>query len=79
MSKRSQKDYILGWLKAGHTITSYQAFKELKITRLSSIIHTLRDEGYDIESRMAYNQETDTEYAKYKLLIPNKGGQYNLL
>ena len=52
----SQKEQVLKYLKEHESITSIQAFKKFNVTRLSSIIFNLREEGYDIT----------TEYRKGK-------------
>lgn len=46
----TQRRAVLDWLESGDSITSYDAFRELGITRLSSIIFNLRKNGYDIRS-----------------------------
>ena len=48
---KSQKDMVLWHLKSFKTLTSYQAFKEYGITRLSAIIFNIRKEGYYISSK----------------------------
>lgn len=50
MARKSQRDYVLEWLQTGAGITSYDAFRELGITRLSAVIFDLRRKGYDIKS-----------------------------
>jgi len=40
----------LAYLKAGHHITSQEAFEIFGATRLSAIIFDLRDKGYNIQS-----------------------------
>lgn len=50
MARMTQRQAVLEWLKSGDTITSFDAFKELGVTRLSAIIFNLRQEGYNIES-----------------------------
>lgn len=46
----NQRQAILAYLKAGHHITSQEAFEIFGATRLSAIIFDLRGKGYNIES-----------------------------
>ena len=46
----TQTQAVLDWLKSGDTISSFEAFKELGVTRLSAIIFQLRKKGYNITS-----------------------------
>lgn len=46
----TQTQAVLDWLKSGDTISSFEAFKELGVTRLSAIIFRLRQKGYHITS-----------------------------
>ena len=67
----SQKKKILGYLKEHDSITSLEAFEKFRITRLSSIIYTLRHSGYDIKSTMVGYVTEDgrtSYYAKYTLV-----------
>ena len=48
---KNQKDMVLWHLKSFKTLTSYQAFKEYGITRLSAIIFNIRKQGYDISTQ----------------------------
>lgn len=51
MSKRINKtNEVLKYLLSHKYLTSIQAFEKWKATRLSSIIHTLREKGYEIET-----------------------------
>tara|TARA_R100000231_G_scaffold139303_1_gene120041 strand:- start:406 stop:645 length:240 start_codon:yes stop_codon:yes gene_type:complete len=50
MNPKNQKEAIALHLKQFGNITSLEAIKEYGITRLSSIIHTLRSEGWGIIS-----------------------------
>jgi hypothetical protein len=40
--KTNKTELIKSLLRSGHSITSYEAFLEFGITRLSAIIHNLR-------------------------------------
>lgn len=46
----TQTQAVLDWLKTGDSISSFEAFKELGVTRLSAIIFALRKKGYAITS-----------------------------
>ena len=56
---------VLEHLKSGKTITSMEAIQQYGFTRLSSIIHTLRNYGYDIETKMV---KVPTRYGKDTLV-----------
>ena len=61
--KESQRTKVENELKSKGFITSWGAIQKFRITRLSAIIFTLRDEGWDIESIPEKNEET--HWAKY--------------
>ena len=66
----TQTQAVLEWLKTGNSISSYEAFKELGVTRLSAIIFTLRKKGYDItsEDEKTVNRFGGTVvFSRYKL------------
>lgn len=48
----TQKNMVLAHFNENGTITSMQAIREYGITRLSSIIFDLREEGYNIETEI---------------------------
>jgi biotin operon repressor len=73
----TKKKRILNHLKSGKTITSMEAIDLFKCTRLAAVIHSLKDEGYSIESKSV--KGTNTNYARYKLLHTDKDGQYTFL
>ena len=61
----NQNQKILNHLKEHKKITSYEAFKKYRITRLSARIHDLREQGHNITSEMIYGDEY--RYAVYRL------------
>lgn len=63
MKKVSQKEKVQKELIQKGFITSWGAIQKFRITRLSAIIFTLRDEGWDIESINESNEET--HWVKY--------------
>ena len=50
MHTLSQTEVILNHLKKHGSISSFEAFKEYQILRLSARIHDLRDLGYKIQT-----------------------------
>lgn len=52
---RTTKAKILKHLQKKGSITSWEAISLFSYTRLSGVIHVLRDEGYNITSRWAEN------------------------
>ena len=69
----SQKDRVLKYMEDFGSITSWDAFKELNITRLSAIIFNLRAEGWDITSKTEYSENSwgeKTHYSRYTLNEP---------
>ena len=73
----TKKKKILTHLQSCRTITSMEAIDLYKCTRLAAIIYSLKDEGYNIESKNV--KGTNTNYARYKLLRTDKDGQYTFL
>ena len=68
--KDSKTTRILKYLMNGHTINSVKAFNHFETTRLSAVIKSLRDMGYNIETfykpnsilgnyRMSYKDNQD--------------------
>ncbi len=63
---------VLEHLLSGKSITSWEAIKLYKATRLSAIIFDLRAKGYNIHSEKEYNEVTGTNFARYVLLKGKK-------
>lgn len=66
----TQKDAVLKYIDDFGSISNYEAFKDLGITRLSSVIHDLRKMGYEIETEieeMTNRYGTKIQYGRYKL------------
>ena len=59
----SQEERVLNHLMKNGNITSMDAFYLYHITRLSAIIFTLRDKGYDIDTQMIH--KNGHHFAKY--------------
>ena len=47
----AQKDRVLTYLKTGDSITTFNAYNELGITRISARIFELRKDGHNIISK----------------------------
>ena len=67
---KGQRNAILNHLKNIGTITSMEAFNLYGVTRLSAIVHDLRDMGFPIHTIMVDGKTRfgdSTKYAKYIL------------
>ena len=65
-SPDSQNGKIRAWLLEGHEITSWDAIRMFRCTRLSARIMDLRDEGLDIVSKRRITAD-GTSIAVYSL------------
>lgn len=59
--KPTQEELVLRYMEEHGSITAWDAFTDLNITRLSGRIYDLRDQGYDIDM----NYETSANGARY--------------
>lgn len=66
MKRKSQNQLILNHLRERGPITSIDAFRKYKITRLSGRIFDLRKQGHDIRTLYEYT-EHGTRYGIYVL------------
>lgn len=64
-----QEDIVFFHLQKNRTITSMQAFKQYRITRLASCIHRLREQGHPISTETIY-EKNGINYARYHLHRP---------
>ena len=67
----SQNEKVLSYLKTHTGITSWNAFEQLGITRLSARIHDLRDKGHIIENVVHESVNRDgekTRFVEYRLV-----------
>ena len=73
MEKKTQKERIIEYLKKNKKITPIES-NNMYILRLSAIIKTLRDEGWNIDTTHEKDKETKKvqPYATYVLRRPNK-------
>jgi len=66
----NQCEKIIDYIKRYGSITTYQAFKDLGITRLSSRIHDLVLKGYDFNRQSVTTKNCDGEsvtFTRYTL------------
>ena len=64
--KHTQCEQILQHLKAGHTITTMQAFQRFGITRLPDRVRDLRNKGITVYAEMI-RLASGKRVAKYQL------------
>lgn len=67
----TQEQRVLNYIREYGSITSMQAFTDLKITRLSARIFNLRARGFNIENvshTYKNGQGTTTTYTEYVLI-----------
>lgn len=67
----TQKEAVLKYIKDFGSITSFQAFVDLGVTRLSAKIFELKQDGYmfDWETKIGVNRYGNPmHYKKYKLM-----------
>lgn len=69
----SKTQKVLRHLVTLKSITSWEAIKLYKATRLSAIIYNLRKRGYMIISEPEYNKISKTPFARYILLKQKNG------
>lgn len=71
----SQANRLLDYLKKSGSITTWEAFKELGITRLSARIFEIKERGYVIKTELVNDKNRLGEpihYNKYSLIEENK-------
>ena len=62
-----QNEKVLKYLQTYKKITSMDAIRHLKITRLSARIADLRDRGIEIESETVYKRDEDGNPIHYSV------------
>lgn len=62
----SQTKLVFAHLNKGKELTSFEAFEEYGITRLSAAIYILRNNGLDIRDKWVYCINRYGKYVKYK-------------
>lgn len=71
MNKQSQKQKVVSYLEKHDSLTPFEAFTELGITKLATRISELIRDGYRFEKKMvkSVNRDGDTcEYMRYRLV-----------
>lgn len=64
--KGTKREAILNYLKSGKSITPLEAMQMFNSFRLATIIHDLRQDGYDIET-ISTETSSGVRFATYKL------------
>ena len=67
---KTQKERVLAYMESYGSISGLEAFRDLGVYRLSAVIHTLRGEGYRIDSEVEHGQNRwgdPTKFARYHL------------
>jgi len=62
----TQCERIIDYMERFGSITTFEAFSELGITRLASRIHDLTRDGYQIEREMITRKNRLGDYVSYK-------------
>jgi voltage-gated potassium channel Kch len=79
--KDSQKVIVLGHMRLHGNITSLEAFREHGITRLAAVIHLLKNDGVDIDTKMieVKNRNNETcRVASYSIAHTIENAQQRL-
>jgi hypothetical protein len=63
---KSQKSMILAYFRAGGSLTQLEATKKFGCTRLASVVHILKQEGWEIVTEMR-TARNGNQYAVYRL------------
>lgn len=67
----TRKDRVLKYMRDFGSITSWEAFRELGVTRLSAVIFDLKKDGYEIASKSesTRNRYGDkVTFSRYRLI-----------
>lgn len=73
----TQKEKVLDYLKRNGTITKYDGFKHLGITKVDTIVSYLRKDGYQIVGetvRYKNSEGVPTHYTRYSLANESEVG-----
>lgn len=71
--KQTQCDMVISYIKDYGSITTYEAFKELGITRLASRICDLKRQGYDFDTQTVTKKNRYGEPVSFKKYSLAKG------
>lgn len=69
-NKFTQKDIVLRHMKDFGSITSWEAFQDYGITRLSAVVFNLKKDGHNIDTNMCSKRNRygdKVNFAEYKL------------
>ena len=61
----TQEEMIVKYIKKHGSITTWEAFRYLGITRLASRIHDLTEKGYEFERKVETKKNRDGETVNY--------------
>ena len=64
---KNQKEIILAHIKEYGDISTLEGYEKYKIMRVGSVINMLRNEGYNIMTKMEHNKKRNKRYARYYL------------
>ena len=79
---KTQREAIMWHLKTYGKITSWQAIKEYGVTRLADIILTLRNEGYNIKTKLVKKENrfgNISTIANYEYNVPKLYKQQQII
>ncbi|MCH7328969.1 helix-turn-helix domain-containing protein [Acinetobacter modestus] len=65
--RTSQIEQVLAHLKQGNTISQAEAINNFNCYRLSAVIKQLRNQGYEIMTRLEPNLKSKGTHARYEL------------
>ncbi|ENU27948.1 helix-turn-helix domain-containing protein [Acinetobacter modestus] len=65
--RTSQIEQVLAHLKQGNTISQAEAINNFNCYRLSAVIKQLRNQGYEIMTRLEPNLKNKGNHARYEL------------
>ena len=67
MSKQSQTQRVLEYIKANGSIDGWRAMNELHIMRLAARIADLKAAGIQIKTTIRYSEDKSSHWAEYSL------------
>lgn len=67
MSKQSQTQMVLDYIKTHGSIDQWKAMNELRIMRLAARIADLKAAGVNIKTTIRYSEDKSTHWAEYTL------------
>lgn len=67
MSKASQTQKVLEYIKTHGSIDGWRAMNELRIMRLAARIADLKAAGVNIKTTIRYSEDKSTHWAEYSL------------